>query len=174
MRITHRAIALPLAGVAILLSGCNEPGATASSAPVKDMPATLTGELTSQSPVNLNDGSRNQSFDLQLKGGTLYRVTSSGSLQEPKLTLLSGDNQLIDGPRNRTAVPAAGRGRRLPSGDQRGQRQGFRSLPPGAEHSRSGQWRRAGSRGGHPRPAAAQDQQRRQPLYLQGERERAV
>lgn len=99
MRITPRAIALPLAGVAILLSGCNEPGATASSAPLKDVPATLTGELTSQSAVNLNDGSRNQSFDLQLKGGTLYRVTSSGSLQQPKLTLLSGDNQLIDGPR---------------------------------------------------------------------------
>ena len=98
MHLAHRAVALPLAGLAILLSGCNEP-ATTTTAPVRDMPASLAGELTSQSDVNLNDGSRNQSFELQLQGGTLYRVSSSGALKQPTLLLLSEDNRPVSGPR---------------------------------------------------------------------------
>jgi len=99
MHFAHRAVALPLAGLAILLSGCNEPATSTSAAPVRDMPASLAGELTSQSDVNLNDGSRTQSFALQLQAGTLYRVSSSGALQQPTLLLLSEDSRLISGPR---------------------------------------------------------------------------
>ncbi len=100
MPFAHRAVALPLAGLAILLSGCKEP--TASTAPpvVHDVPATLSGELSSQSPINLNDGSRTHSFDLQLQGGSLYRVESSGALNQPVLLLLSEQGELISGPRN--------------------------------------------------------------------------
>lgn len=102
MPFAHRAVALPLAGLAILLSGCKEP--TASTAPpvVHDVPATLSGELSSQSPINLNDGSRTHSFDLQLQGGSLYRVESSGALNQPVLLLLSEQGELISGPRNET------------------------------------------------------------------------
>ena len=100
MRFAFRAVALPLAGVAILLSGCNEPRqAEPASAPVAAMPATLKGELTSQSAVNLNDGSRSQSFRLQLQADTFYRVSSSGALQEPVLLLLTEDNRPVGGPR---------------------------------------------------------------------------
>lgn len=98
MHFAHRAVALPLVGLAILLSGCNEPAAK-TAAPVSDMPANLAGELTSQSNVNLNDGSRNQSFELQLQAGTLYRVSSSGALKQPTLLLLSEDNRPVSGPR---------------------------------------------------------------------------
>ena len=100
MRFAFRAVALPLAGVAILLSGCNEPRqAEPASALVTAMPATLKGELTSQSAVNLNDGSRSQSFGLQLQADTFYRVSSSGALQEPVLLLLTEDNRPVGGPR---------------------------------------------------------------------------
>lgn len=99
MRLAYRSVALPLAGFAILLSGCNQPSSSASPAPVSAMPASLNGELISQSGVNLNDGSRHQSFDLKLEADTLYRVTSSGVLQQPKLLLLSEDHLLVAGPR---------------------------------------------------------------------------
>ncbi len=101
MRFALRAVALPLAGFAILLSGCNEPhqAAAPAAAVVTTMPATLTGELTSQSAVNLNDGSRTQSFALQLQADTFYRVTSSGALQQPLLLLLTEDNRPVGGPR---------------------------------------------------------------------------
>lgn len=97
----HRAIALPLAGFAILLSGCNEPASSepANSVQVTEIPASLSGELTSQSPVNVNDGSRNQSFELQLEADTLYRIVSSGSLNQPTLLVLAEDNRLVSGPR---------------------------------------------------------------------------
>ncbi|SDS87318.1 hypothetical protein SAMN05216198_3015 [Halopseudomonas litoralis] len=96
-----RAVALPLASLAILLSGCKEP--TAAVAPVvSEMPATLTGELSSQSEINLNDGSRSQSFELQLQGGSVYRVETSGALNQPVLLLLSEQGELISGPRNET------------------------------------------------------------------------
>jgi len=100
MPFTHRALALPLAGFAILLSGCKEPTASTATPVVSEVPATLTGELSSQSPINLNDGSRTQSFDLQLQGGSLYRVESSGALNQPVLLLLSEQGELVSGPRN--------------------------------------------------------------------------
>ena len=99
MQFSPRAVALPLAGLAILLSGCKEP--TAATTPVvSEVPATLSGELSSQSQINLNDGSRNQSFDLQLQGGSVYRVETSGALNQPVLLLLSEQGELISGPRN--------------------------------------------------------------------------
>lgn len=101
MQFAHRAVALPLAGLAILLSGCKEPTATVAPV-VSEVPATLSGELSSQSPINLNDGSRNQSFDLQLQGGSLYRVETSGALNQPILLLLSEQGELISGPRSET------------------------------------------------------------------------
>lgn len=100
MRFALRAVALPLAGFAILLSGCNESRrADPSAASVAVIPASLTGELTSQSAVNVNDGSRAQSFMVQLEADTLYRVTSSGALQEPVLLLLTEDNRPVGGAR---------------------------------------------------------------------------
>lgn len=99
MRFAHRAVVLPLAGFAILLSGCNQPSSSGSAPPVTEMPALLSGELTSQSGVNLNDGSRHERFALRLKADTLYRVVSSGALQEPRLLVLAEDNSLVTGPR---------------------------------------------------------------------------
>lgn len=101
MRLAPSVLALPLAGVAILLSACNEPATSsrATTATVSEMPASLSGELTSQSAVNFNDGSRYQRFDLQLQADTLYRVTSAGALQQPTLMLLGEDNRPISGPR---------------------------------------------------------------------------
>src|SRR5690606_16922007 len=99
MQFSTRAVALPLVGLAILLSGCKEP-TVATTPVVSEVPATLSGELSSQSPINLNDGSRNQSFDLQLQGGSLYRVESSGALNQPVLLLLSEQGELVSGPRN--------------------------------------------------------------------------
>jgi hypothetical protein len=101
MRFAHSAVALPLAGLAILLSACNDPAKPAAnqSAPVTEIPASLSGELTSQSAVNLNDGSRNQSFELKLLADTLYRITTSGALQQPSLLLLTEDNRPVGGPR---------------------------------------------------------------------------
>lgn len=101
MRLAPRSVALPLAGFAILLSGCNEtvsPEAVSATV-VSAMPASLSGELTSQSSINLNDGSRNQSFELQLEAGTLYRIVSSGSLNQPTLLVLAQDHRLVSGPR---------------------------------------------------------------------------
>lgn len=101
MRVAHSAVVLPLAGLAILLSACNDPAKPAAnrSAPVTEMPASLSGELTSQSAVNLNDGSRNQSFELKLLADTLYRISTSGALQQPTLLLLAEDNRPVGGPR---------------------------------------------------------------------------
>lgn len=101
MQFSTRAVALPLVGLAILLSGCKEP-TVATTPVVSEVPATLSGELSSQSPINLNDGSRNQSFDLQLQGGSVYRVETSGALNQPVLLLLSEQGELISGPRNET------------------------------------------------------------------------
>lgn len=101
MRFALPAVALPLAGFAILLSGCNESASpeVATSTPVSEIPASLSGELTTQSAVNLNDGSRNQSFTLQLEADTLYRIVSSGALQQPTLLVLNEDDRAVSGPR---------------------------------------------------------------------------
>src|SRR5690606_11803668 len=77
------AVATLLAG----LTGCAAlPGAPSASIP-HSAPLLLSGELTSRSSVNVADGSRYQSFALQLEAGQVVEAR----LQPPfegRLTLL--------------------------------------------------------------------------------------
>ncbi len=77
------------------IAGCSSlPGA--SSVPA-DKPLTLTGELTSRSPVNVNNGARYQSFPIQLNAGDVVEVRQQSSLSS-QLSLLDGQQQLVNGP----------------------------------------------------------------------------
>lgn len=82
--------------LSLLLTGCftrvTQP-ASQGGAPVQ-----LSGEITTRSPVNQNDGSRYQSFPVSLRAGEVYRVSSSGALQEPVLVLLDADSRPVAGP----------------------------------------------------------------------------
>lgn len=98
MRFVRRAVALPLAGLVILISGCNESATTSEATVVHKIPATLSGELTSQSAVNMNDGSRYQRFQLELQADKVYKIVSSGALAHPRLLLLNEDNELTGSP----------------------------------------------------------------------------
>ncbi|MGI3129308.1 hypothetical protein ACRSLK_02785 [Halopseudomonas pachastrellae] len=83
--------------MAATLAGC----ASTQSSSVADAngASRLQGELTSSSPVNVNDGSQYQLFNLKLKQGELVRVQQSGALEGAVLTLLDSRNQLVSGPR---------------------------------------------------------------------------
>ena len=90
------------AGLSLSLTGCDDlkskiPGLS-SEATQAGMPATLEGEITTSSPVNLNDGSRYQSFSLTLKGGDVIKVASSGALEDPVMILMDSANRTVSGP----------------------------------------------------------------------------
>jgi hypothetical protein len=84
-------------GLAIALSGCA--GVKTTTDLVDAQAASLQGEITSSSPVNINNGSHYQVFELNLQQGDLIRVRQSGALQDATLTLLDERGQLINGPR---------------------------------------------------------------------------
>ena len=67
-----------------------------------------------EEPVNINNGSHYQVFELNLQQGDLIRVRQSGALQDATLTLLDERGQLINGPRQgalHLAPDASGRHR---------------------------------------------------------------
>ena len=84
-------------GMVVTLAGC---AATQGGAVDTSGATRLQGELTSSSPVNLNDGSQYQVFNLKLKAGELVRVEQGGALEGAVLTLLDSRNQLVSGPRH--------------------------------------------------------------------------
>jgi hypothetical protein len=81
------------------LSGCAAlPTGSGSTSVSADTPRVLSGELTSRSPVNVSDGTRYQSFVLQLEAGQILEAR----VQQPfegHLSLLDEQMQLINGPR---------------------------------------------------------------------------
>jgi hypothetical protein len=85
-----------LAGLSFLLTACSiQPGVPGGASA---LPVELSGELTSQSPLNHNDGSRYQNFKVHLRGGEAVKVTSSGALKAPVLILLDQDSRPVAGP----------------------------------------------------------------------------
>lgn len=84
-------------GLTLALAGCTGLQ-TATDLSVGET-ARLQGEITSASPINVNDGSHYQLFNLQLKQGDLIRVRQSGALQDATLTLLDERDLLVGGPR---------------------------------------------------------------------------
>ncbi len=83
-------------GLAVALSGCA--GMNAATNVSSTEPSRLQGEITSSSPINVNDGSRYQSFYLNLKAGELVRVRQTGALENAVLTLVDDRGQLVGGP----------------------------------------------------------------------------
>lgn len=81
-----------LAGCAALPTGPNS-----ASIPA-DAPLLLSGELTSRSAVNVNDGSRYQSFPLQLEAGQVIEARLQPAF-EGQLSLLDDQLKLVSGPR---------------------------------------------------------------------------
>jgi len=105
-------------GLVVALTGC------AGVPSANDFNGTdarrLQGEITSSSPININDGSHYQVFDLQLTQGELIRVRQSGALEGATLTLLNERGQLVSGPRQgalHLAPDASGRYRLGVSGN---------------------------------------------------------
>lgn len=88
-----------LAALLTGLNGCATlPGGSANTRVPADAPLLLGGELTSSSPINVNDGSRYQSFPLQLEAGQVFEAR----LQPPfegQLSLLDDQRTLVNGPR---------------------------------------------------------------------------
>lgn len=86
------AVATLLAG----LSGCAALPGPSSSIP-RNAPLLLSGELTSRSSVNVSDGSRYQSFALQLEAGEVVEARLQPAF-EGQLTLLDDQLRLVNGP----------------------------------------------------------------------------
>lgn len=85
-----------LAGLSFILTACSiQPGVPGGASA---LPVELSGELTSRSPLNHNDGSRYQNFKVHLRGGEAIKVVSSGALKAPVLVLLDGDGRPVAGP----------------------------------------------------------------------------
>lgn len=87
---------LALAIVLANLVGC---AALPSSNSIGDTPMVISGELTSRSPTNVNDGSRYQIFPLQLTAGEAIEVSMKSPLGT-KIALLDDQQRLINGPGN--------------------------------------------------------------------------
>ena len=102
----HR-FALASVAVTALLMGCNENSSTANveepsaettqqaQQPIFTIGERVTGEITSQNPVNFKDGSRYQVFNIEISSaniaeGNLFEVTLRGAL--------NGTLSLFDGP----------------------------------------------------------------------------
>ncbi len=83
-------------GLTVALSGCV--GMQPASDLVSNDGKRLQGEITSSSPVNINDGSHYQVFELNLNQGDLIRVRQSGALEDATLTLTDERGQLVSGP----------------------------------------------------------------------------
>lgn len=104
---TVTGIALPSLTVLAfsLLSGCVTPSATAPS-----NHATLNGELTTRSPLNLGNGTRYQQFSLNLKEGDAMRFALADNF-EGSLLLIDAQQQVVAGPNDNSLaviVPANG------------------------------------------------------------------
>jgi hypothetical protein len=84
-----------LSGLAIAISGCA--GNVVQSTVSASEPTSLRGELTTKSKVNVNNGSRYESFGLRLHDGQALRIQQSESLAT-QLTLLDTQGRLIAGP----------------------------------------------------------------------------
>lgn len=98
-----------LSTLAILVSGCAQLGPKAISPTAE--PIELRAELTSQSPINVNNGSRYQSFNLELAADQVVAVKQLDELAA-ELSLLDEQKRLIHGPQasSLTLAPAkAGR-----------------------------------------------------------------
>lgn len=89
----HRA-ALLAAAVVALLSGCNQGASSTTTAKRLELGGSLQGEMTTQSPKNLNDGSRYAVADLKLDADTTVQVALSGALKG-KLALFDPDGALL-------------------------------------------------------------------------------
>lgn len=77
---TSRITSAALLATTALLSACAQLPTGGSSAPLA-LGDTARGELTSNSPVNLKDGSRYQTFRLTLAADEVVRLTLAGALQ---------------------------------------------------------------------------------------------
>lgn len=84
-----------LSGLALALAGCaGNPLQTATAVGER---TSLAGELTTQSKVNANNGSRYQSFSLRLRSGEAVEVRESEAVST-QLTLFDSRGRLISGP----------------------------------------------------------------------------
>ncbi|WXL27874.1 hypothetical protein WG219_10655 [Ectopseudomonas mendocina] len=84
-----------LSGLSVAIAGCAgnplQPSVNTSE------PSSLHGELTTQSKVNVNNGSRYQSYGLRLQEGEAVRIEQSEPLAT-QLTLLDSQGRLVAGP----------------------------------------------------------------------------
>lgn len=79
-------VALPLA---LVLSACQKPGSSnAASLVVGD---STRGEITSSSPLNYNDGTRHQSYNISVKNGEAVALELDGALNGT-LSVFDGQN----------------------------------------------------------------------------------
>lgn len=84
-----------LSGLAVAITGCAGNGLR-STISVSE-PISLNGELTTQSNVNINDGSRYERYGLSVNAGGAIRVQQSEALAT-RLTLLDAEGRLVAGP----------------------------------------------------------------------------
>ena len=84
-----------LSTLTLLISGCAQLGPKALSPTAS--PIELSAELTTQSPVNVNNGSRYQSFELELEANQVVAVKQLNELAG-ELSLLDEQKRLVHGP----------------------------------------------------------------------------
>ncbi|MBU4610832.1 hypothetical protein IMZ29_09900 [Achromobacter sp. GG226] len=80
----RRTTVLALSVLAVSLAACQQketPAAGPAKPPVVNMGEPFRGELTTQSPTNINDGSRYSVLTVNLKGNTTTKISLEGSLQ---------------------------------------------------------------------------------------------
>ncbi|PTD96320.1 hypothetical protein C8261_10415 [Pseudothauera lacus] len=92
---------------ALVLGGCAS--TPLSGVAASAIPEELSGELTTRSALNVNDGSRYQTFTLQMRAGEMVRVSREGALSGAMLTLLDAQQRVVSGPRRDVAYLVAPR-----------------------------------------------------------------
>ncbi len=103
---TRQRTALTLSVLALSLAACQQPDTPQGPAKVPTVTAAepARGELTTQSPVNINDGSRYAELAVDLKANTTVRISQEGALQgvlslyrDGELLSVSGGNTAFGG-----------------------------------------------------------------------------
>lgn len=95
-----------LAAALVLAGGLSAPLASSAQG---TLPDSLSGELTTRSGLNVKDGSRYQTFELELRGGEMVRAGLEGVLSGAVLTLFDERQRVVGGPFDNTAYLLAPR-----------------------------------------------------------------
>lgn len=109
MRLPSKVAGIALPSLTVLafslLTGCVTPGATTPT-----NHASLSGELTTRSPLNLGNGTRYQQFNLSLQEGEAVRFALADNF-EGSLLLIDAQQQVVAGPHDNSlslVIPSTG------------------------------------------------------------------